>query len=214
VYDLSGETATFPNTETVSYFHRLTGTTDTAGSVCRNASDFAERALSDGEYIRESQMWLIPLASLTLDPTSGDTIVDGSGVAHVVLKVGGGFSGSAWRVSTRRAKIWGYYNTIDWYRISQTTNDYGDRLASLANFTLMAAAVPARIQPATPDVLDILGKRGLLNHYAVWVLPDWDLTYGDILVDTKNGNAQYKVVGWKNKEELAEALLILATKQP
>jgi hypothetical protein len=109
-------------------------------------------------------------------------------------------------------QVLGLVNTIDYRQVVQTTDAYADRVTNADNFKLLLSAVPARIQPATASTLDLLGKRGLLNHYECYILPDVNCTYGDLVIDTANGNAQYKVVSWKDKADLACALTLLLEK--
>jgi hypothetical protein len=205
------------NRESVNLYNSL-GVLDTAAATLTDAKRLmqgqGEAESSMGEYLATAIDWRLPDSQVTGTIEAGWTIVDLANVAYVVLDVcpPTAFQ-TVWKCACRRVDVRGLINAVDWKKFIQTTDAYGDRVTDPANFTF-GGHYPARIQPATSADIDLLGKRGISGHFMIYVLPDLDVHYGDLIVDTLHDNATYKVVGWRSKQNLASAFVILGEQQP
>jgi len=199
-------------TEPVTLYDKFGNVIDTIANAKRLEQNCHEREISYGEYLENLVDFRLPAASVTETIYPGFSILDAASIAYVVLDIDPPSTMlHPWHCYCRQIQVLGLINQIDWRQVSQGTNVYGDRLT---NSFPLKGHYPARIQPATAEILDILGKRGLLNHYVCYVVPDLELSYGDLIVDTSNQNATYKIVSWKSKQDLACALAILLEKLP
>ena len=204
------------NRETIDLYDKFSNLQAAVPDAKRLMQNTHEREQSYGEYLETLIDWRLPQSEVysNLIIEAGWYIVDTDGIAYVILDLDPpGTYDAPWCCTCRRVDILGLLNQVDWRRVNQTTNVYGDRITDPTTFPLMGH-YPARIQPARAEVLDILGKRGLLNHYEIYVLPDLALSYGDLIIDTLNGNLAYKVVSWDSKQDLACALRIIAELVP
>lgn len=170
---------------------------------------------SGGYYKRFRRSFKID-ASLTADPslaitdpTQGDILADSDGFTWTVVKVHRGFISST--VGCVRFTVGP--DQVDWRQTNQQTNAFGDRITDPNTFPL-GGVLACRVQPADNTILDQFGKRGAMQHYAVYVLSDAKFTYGDLLIQTNANNRKFIIRDWRSREDIQNAMTILAEVLP
>ncbi len=204
------------NRERVTLYGKSGALVGTVVDAKRLGAGVRERANTRGDYLQTGVDFRLPEGNTPGgEVLPGMSIIDAESVAYTIISVGApGTYGTCWRCTCRRIRIMGFYNTVDYYRAVSTVDEFADRISLTTSRPPVVSGMAARIQPTTAEILDQFGKRGTLAHFICYVLPDIDLAFGDVLIDTANGNKRYKVASWRSKQNLADALEILVEVLP
>jgi hypothetical protein len=167
MYDFSTETATFPEAAEVVTYFSVANNTSVAQTAYRNIGDVAEQAVSDGAYFRESQLFLIPSAQFgqILPMMPGDQITDGNSGLYKVQTVGGGWNGSAWKLSALRLGIQDFGKSVKYVRVNSTSSDATARIVHETLGDLILCA----IQPQVRSLTDIFDVKATPQTYKIWL---------------------------------------------
>lgn len=181
-------------------------------SLIQTIASDAEPVASGGFYqqIRCSfKLSLLDLSAAGITPVMGDQVTDPDGNAWIVVK---SHKGSAsWSVGAVRFIIGP--DRVDWKKLNQTTNAFGDRITDPNTFTI-GGVFSCRVQPADNTILDMFGKRGALQHYVVYLLSDQQFTFGDLLIQTNAANRKFIIRDWRSREDIQNAMVILCEVLP
>lgn len=203
------------NREAITLNNQLGVALQTVVDAKRLQQDVHEREVSLGDYTQTDIDWRLPSGNVNVaEILPGMSIIDSQSIAYAVIEVDSPSTYmNVWRLVCRQVRVGGLYNAVDYRPVVNSTDSYGDRLADWTTFPTYGHYA-ARIQPQTAETVDILGKRGFMNHFSIFLLPDLNLNFGDIFVDTANNNTAYKTISWKSKKDLACALEVIAEIQP
>lgn len=202
------------NRETVGLYDKNAVFIGAVADAKRLPQGVGEAAASRGDYVKTEVDWRLPSGQVGVEVLPGMSLIDSAGLAYVIIKADPpSISGTAWRCNCRQVRVLGFFNAVDYRPVVNTVDAYADRIADFTLFPTVGH-YPARIQPASAEILDRMGKRGFLGHYVIYLLNDLNVSFGDIFVDTSNQNAVYKSVAWRGKQTLASAFEVLAEIQP
>ena len=216
MYDLSTEWKTFPNQESVDYFHRTVDATETAAHVCRGVADIAEQADSYGVYYHEEVVWWVPSGSISVTPEPGDTITDHvNNLTYTVIAIGGGSFGSSWRVSTLRLVISEFGDVITYFPPSDSTDAY---LSPLTAQGTGVTNLTCRIQFDREEIDDFQGVQYLRNYYRVYVRgSEVDPQVGATITATTStdyNGVTFRILEVENIKVLEDVICLLCTVDP
>lgn len=213
--DVSAAFYTLPNLLSGSYYQRTsTGFPQTyaAPVTCPYKAtrvSLAEDQPSGAYYKRFRTSFKLPQDVLADDPVIGDKFTDAEQVDWIVIDFHRGLA----NLSLGCVLLSVDSHSVEWRKVKQQTNVFGDRVTARNNFD-SGGTFNCRIQPATNDVLDIFGKRGLLGHYIVFTLADEQFKFGDLLVDHDDNDRTYVIRDWRSREDIQNANMILCEVQP
>lgn len=197
--------------ENVTIYHRCEESTDSCTAI-RVAVQFTEARPSEGVYVAQDCYWqLHPITDLDDDPKVGDVISDADGRNYIVTKVREPIFEDFWGCLTKLPRL--YYelsDEVDWEpAVNVLTDDWADR--ENINPTVTKHFY-CRIQPMSTGIQDKFGARGLVDNFTVYTFEEFDVSFGDILVD-QNGK-RYRVVSWTSKKNLASLMEIQTERLP
>ena len=134
-------------------------------------------------------------------PKARDKIVTSNGYDWTVYKdVDITFYTGLWRLECCRAFLEEpLTDTVDWLPVvNDLSDDYADRTSTNP---VVANTFSCRIQPVTTQIGDIFDKRTTHNQYTIFLIPDLDLSFGDVMRDQYG--SVYKVITWRSRRDLA-----------
>lgn len=159
-----------------------------------------EQSPSLGAYTHAEIVWLLPRATTTFEPKPADLITDDFGTAWTIFTVQLQTVRSVWRCTCIALAIaFDLRQLVDIWRAVNTIDAGGGRIPT---FQLAYANVPCRIQETTEETADLLGRRGPVKQYEIFVGQRLYVTHEDQAKD-KSGKI-YQIKGDTNPDRLDE----------
>jgi hypothetical protein len=194
------------NVETITYSQSPGLSSVSITTALRTGTWRPEGAPSGGTYTQFKTGWQI--ASLSTDPKPGDTITDSNNFVYTVLSVQRPIFNSFWGIDSVRLNIETALDDVaTWYRQTDTTTDIdADKIMNEIPYQVN---VSCRVQPDASNLQDMLGKRGQLEKYLIYINTALEPQYGDyFVINSEVPQWKYRVVGWHNRRQIGELLVI------
>ncbi len=217
--DASQNYKTWGNVEPITLTSRATEADDafTIPVAKRRAPTDDEVAASNGVYVKEDLVWLLPAtlvtaagATGTKAPKPGDLVTDADGTEWTILSRAYNTLKSTFRCMTRDLILaYDLRGLLTIQRPQATTTD----AAAGRTFAYDTAYedIPCRIQETSSEPGEERGKRVTVKRYTVTVNQRLRLTIEDRIVDQDDGEI-YEITGWDNADRIDQLMTIEAKK--
>ena len=167
-----------------------------------------EGKTSWGVYVKSYCDWDLRTQDFTIyTPKVGDYIIDGENIGYIITSVRRPVFSDYWGISTVSPHIVGGDYLIP-RKASETTDEYGDRKITYTN----GVTILGWVQPTTQTVEDMFGKRGFIEDYAIYMLTNSNIVYGDLILDPEG--TEYEIYEVNDSKKIDELQLLKGVIKP
>jgi hypothetical protein len=169
-----------------------------------------EAEASAGKYTTSDAVWLLDMSASSMTPQVGDRIVEADGARWTILSARREVAGARWRCHARRLAI--ENGPSELVTIERAAWSKGASGALAADWSVLAAGAPARIQPIFGAIDDDRNRRTIRVTHHVYLAQGIDLAESDRIVSL-DGRC-FLVVGFERPERIDELLIAHVQQQP
>jgi len=196
--DLNCDWTIFDGMKPATLYARGTDSTHYLPHALFTITKDTEAQVSDGVYIREHGLWLVPAEYVPVDVIirPGDS-VDG----WIVQAVDKPFLNSAWEMLADRLIFnLPLTDTIDYYSVTVETDDFGGRVLEK---DLIDTEITCSIQPVTSETEEKHGPRVFHNtSFNIYLPQDIEARVGDVVED--QDERVYEIISVNNRTRIDE----------